>query len=148
MTTPATIVNQALDLLGVTGTIGDIEEGSEPARVALRWYEQTLHGLLRSAHWNFARKLSPLLLLNDASGQTAGVGTGTSDHDGGCPTCPAITSIPIRNGDGTNRVNGIVVGAVTVVCGPAGCAILPAGIGGLVSQFQGTKRARIQSIGY
>ena len=84
---PADVANQSLDMIGVSDTIGDLQEGSMQARAALRWYMPTLTQLLRSVHWNFARRQSPLTLLNDATGQTtlmqqnAGfpitVGTGT-----------------------------------------------------------------------
>ncbi|MEO6779422.1 MAG: hypothetical protein ABI196_00620 [Bradyrhizobium sp.] len=77
MTLPADIVNEALDQLGVNSTIGDLEEGSNEARSALRWYGPTLRRMLRKAPWNFARKQFSLTLLNDASGQTPNVGIGT-----------------------------------------------------------------------
>ena len=75
MTMPANIVNQALDAIGVSTVIGDIEEGSREAQVALRAYGQCLRQLLRAVHWNFARRQAPMLLLGDATGQTVGVGT-------------------------------------------------------------------------
>ena len=73
---PADIVNRALDVIGRGDlTIGDLEEGTEGARVALRVYLPSLKQLLRGAHWDFARKMAPLTLLADASGATANVGT-------------------------------------------------------------------------
>jgi hypothetical protein len=69
--TPADIVNQSLDSIAVENTIGDLNEGTTEARAALRWYMPTLLQLLRTAHWNYARKSCPLTLLNDATGQTA-----------------------------------------------------------------------------
>lgn len=76
MTTPADIVNRALDAIGRSDmVIGDIEEGTDGAQPALRAYDPALRQLLRAAHWNFARKMVPLVLLADASGQTADVGT-------------------------------------------------------------------------
>ncbi len=85
--TPEDIVNRALDALGSTNTIGDLQEGTKEAQVFLRTYGATLRQLLRAVHWNFARRRASLVLLNDATGQTtqaqinAGqpvtVGTGT-----------------------------------------------------------------------
>lgn len=87
MTSPADIVNQALDLLGADGTVGDLQEGTPLAAIALRHYGPTLRQVLRAARWNFARKQALLLLLQDATGQTTAqqiaaggpvtVGTGT-----------------------------------------------------------------------
>lgn len=73
--TPTAIANQAMDAAGLDFTLGDIQEGTRPAQVALRAYGECLRQLLRSANWNFARREAPLLLLADATGQTAGVGT-------------------------------------------------------------------------
>jgi hypothetical protein len=77
MTVPADLVNRALDSLGAGMVIGELEEGTMAARAALRAYTPTLQQLLRAAHWGFARKQQPLYLLQDASGQTPNVGTGT-----------------------------------------------------------------------
>lgn len=75
-TTPAMVVNRALDLLGRSDiVIGDLEEGTEGAKPALRAYGPALRQLLRSAPWAFARKQAPLTLLADATGQTPNVGT-------------------------------------------------------------------------
>ncbi len=71
---PTDIVNQALDALGWDVVIGDIEEGTREAQVALRAYYECLKQLLRAAHWNFARKEALLTMLADATGQTAGIG--------------------------------------------------------------------------
>lgn len=73
--TPTDICNEALDCIGSDVTIGDIEEGTREAQVCLRHYWQCLRQLLRGAHWAFARKTAPLILLADATGQTPGVGT-------------------------------------------------------------------------
>lgn len=72
---PADIANEALDAAGVDFTIGDMQDGTKPAQVVLRHYPQCLRQLLRSAHWDMARKQAPLLMLADATGQTDGVGT-------------------------------------------------------------------------
>jgi hypothetical protein len=55
--------------------IGDLEEGSEPANILLRAYRQCLMQLLRGAHWDFARRQAPMVLLADATGNTPNVGT-------------------------------------------------------------------------
>lgn len=75
MNLPEDICNQALDAAGVEYTLGNMEDGSRPAQVLLRAYRQCLMQLLRAAHWDFARKTAPLVLLADATGNTANVGT-------------------------------------------------------------------------
>lgn len=73
---PADIINRSLDYIGRSDiTIGDIEEGTEAAKPALRAYGPARKQLLRAAHWNFARRQAQLTLLADATGNTAGVGT-------------------------------------------------------------------------
>jgi hypothetical protein len=68
---PATIVNEALDLLGESKkVIGDVTDGSDIAEAARRNYGQLLRNLLRTAHWDFARKRAKLTLLGDASGNS------------------------------------------------------------------------------
>src|SRR5215831_9309265 len=68
-TTPAYIVNQAVDRLGVPGAIiGAIDDGTPVAEAARRVYGQALRQLLNTAHWDFARKRAPLTLLGDATG--------------------------------------------------------------------------------
>ena len=71
------IVNQALDMIGSPDILGDLEDGSAASRIALRNYAPTIEEILRAAHWNFARRQAPLTLLQDATGNTTGVGTGT-----------------------------------------------------------------------
>ena len=75
MATVADISNQALDAIGWDRWIGDPEEGTREAQIVLRAYSQCLRQLLRAAHWGFARKQVPMLLLADASGQTQSVPT-------------------------------------------------------------------------
>lgn len=75
MNYPADVINEALDKAGVDFTIGEPNEGTRPAQVALRHYQQCLRQLLRAAHWDFARKQAPMRMLADATGQTDGVGT-------------------------------------------------------------------------
>ena len=73
---PASIVNRALDLIGRSDlVVGELGEGTEAAKPALRAYGPAVRQLLRAAHWSFARKQFPLTLLADATGQTTGVGT-------------------------------------------------------------------------
>lgn len=67
-TLPVDVVNRALDECGVD-EIGDLEEGSRAALAATRIYVPTLRQLLSAAHWNFARKQYPLVLVGDVSGQ-------------------------------------------------------------------------------
>lgn len=72
---PTDIANLALDAIGSPIVLGDIEDGNKEAQVCLRSYRECLLQLLRGAHWQFARKQAPLLLLGDATRQTVGVGT-------------------------------------------------------------------------
>lgn len=73
---PSYIVNRALDAIGRSDiVIGEVEEGTEGAKVALRHYLPVLKQMLRTAHWDFARAQVPLALLADGTGQTPGVGT-------------------------------------------------------------------------
>jgi hypothetical protein len=75
MNLPADVANQALDAAGVEHTLGDLQEGTRVAQVTLRAYGQCLRQLLRAANWDFARKTSDMVLLADATGQTANVGS-------------------------------------------------------------------------
>ena len=69
---PATITNQALDVLGESGQIlGSLTDGTNVAETARRNYGQALRQLLRTAHWAWARKREKLTLLGDATGQSA-----------------------------------------------------------------------------
>ena len=72
---PADLANQAFDAAGCDFTIGDLEEGTLPAQKALRAFGQCRDQLLRAANWVFARQTAPMILLADATGQTANVGT-------------------------------------------------------------------------
>ncbi len=72
--TPTTIAQQALDAIGLDFTIQDIEDGTRESRIMLRAYSQCVQQLSRAAHWQFARKSEPLLLLADRTGQSPGVG--------------------------------------------------------------------------
>ena len=72
---PSDIANQALDAIFWPEILGDIEDGSHEAAITLRAYRQCLMQLLRAAHWSFARKTAPMMLLADATGNTPNVGT-------------------------------------------------------------------------
>lgn len=72
---PAVIANEALQAAGSDFIIGDLQEGTDIARMVLLKYGQCRNQLLRSVHWDFARQMSPLEILADATGQTAGVST-------------------------------------------------------------------------
>jgi len=58
-----TICNMALSLAGTRSTIANLAEQSAEAIALNVWYNQTVTDVLRSAHWNFARKQVPLALL-------------------------------------------------------------------------------------
>lgn len=65
-------MNEAIDMLGKPGMIiGDITDGTPVAETARRNYGQALRQLLRTAHWDFARKQAVLNLLGDATGNSA-----------------------------------------------------------------------------
>ena len=69
---PAVVINQAIDMLGVPGKIiGDITDGTPVAETARRNYGQALRQLLRTAWWDWARKRAKLTLLGDATGSAA-----------------------------------------------------------------------------
>jgi hypothetical protein len=74
LTRPPDVCNRALDECGVP-VIAEMYEGSASSRVALRHYGPSVRSLLRSAHWNFARKTAPLSLAKD-----------TTNTDGTVPT--------------------------------------------------------------
>lgn len=67
-TLPVDVVNRALDECGVE-SIGDLSEGNPAALAATRIYDPVLRELFAAAHWNFARKQLPLVLMADAQGQ-------------------------------------------------------------------------------
>ena len=74
----ADIGNQALDSIGWSSEIGDLQDGSIEARVLLRNYAPTVEEISRAAHWNFNRRQAQLVLLQDATQQSQPpVGTGT-----------------------------------------------------------------------
>jgi hypothetical protein len=74
MNLPTDVVQQSLDAAGIDYLLGDIEDGSRPAQVLLRAYQQCLMQLLRGCNWDFARKTEQLTLLADATGNTPNVG--------------------------------------------------------------------------
>ena len=75
---PSDIAQQAIDASGVDYLLGDIDDGSRPAQVLLRAYEQCLMQLLRGANWNFARKTTQLTLLAGRDRQHAECGNDCS----------------------------------------------------------------------
>lgn len=78
MLTGEDIVNRGLDILGVSKTVGDLQEGTTEARVALRNYIPVMQEVFRAVHWNCLRRRATLTLLEDATGQSdPPVGTGT-----------------------------------------------------------------------
>ncbi len=75
MTTVEDVWNESLVAIGRTERIGSRWEGSRASKIFLDIYDPALRALLRSAHWNMARKQAPMALLADATGQTPAVGT-------------------------------------------------------------------------
>ncbi|HEV2674158.1 MAG TPA: hypothetical protein VGV37_06410 [Aliidongia sp.] len=107
----ADVANQALDAAGVAFTIADLEEGTHQAQVTLRAYGQCLRQLFRSAHWSFARKEAPMLLLADATGQTPDFPTKVIfpwSYSYALPTdCMKARFVPMnRNGQGAGNPSG------------------------------------------
>src|ERR1700733_8418344 len=77
--TPEDIVNQAADAVGASEqVIGDIQQGTTLARIALRHYIPCLNQLLRGAYWNFSRRQVPMLLLGAAPGFGPAVPSGNT----------------------------------------------------------------------
>ena len=107
---PTDLANQALDSIGCAVVLGDLEDGVREAQVCLRNYRESLLQVLRVAHWGFARKQVPLLLLGDATGQTANVGTAVAPpwiYAYALPDdCAALRFIPhqMPPSSGTNNV--------------------------------------------
>jgi hypothetical protein len=62
------VCNRALAAIGTRSTITSMAEASQEARNCLMLYTPTRDMLLRSAHWNFARKTAQLTLLKAAPG--------------------------------------------------------------------------------
>lgn len=96
---PTMVAQQALDAAAIDFLLGNIEEGTRQAQVCLRAYGTCLKQMLRGAHWDFARRSEPLLLLADGSGQTVGVGStvpgGRFIYEYGYPTdCAKLRYIP------------------------------------------------------
>jgi hypothetical protein len=73
---PQDIVNQALDAIGCSDQqIGDLEEGTRAAQIALRAYRQCRQQLLRAVHWDFARMTAPLSCSPTRAATRPNVGT-------------------------------------------------------------------------
>jgi hypothetical protein len=128
LTVPSDVVNEALDAIGLSEmAIGDLEEGSDAAKPALRAYMPTLRELLRAAYWNFARKQGPLTLLQDQTGQSNEAGTGTSamgswTYEYAFPTDAAAARFLVAAPDNTQTQPPIMTGLATV---PSGYANVP-----------------------
>jgi hypothetical protein len=67
-TIPVDLINEALGECGLD-PIGDLDDGSAAANVALRIYDPTLRELHAGAPWNFARRQENMVLLADISGE-------------------------------------------------------------------------------
>lgn len=79
--TPTDICNQALGALGTRSQITSMNESSEEARYCRLYYESTRSGLLRGAHWNFARKTAYLTLLKAMPGTPENSDPSTANWD-------------------------------------------------------------------
>lgn len=67
MSSQVEIANMALDLIGTRSTISSFTEGSAEANAVSRHWSNAVDAILRSAHWNFARKQVALAVLKDAT---------------------------------------------------------------------------------
>jgi hypothetical protein len=83
MTSPADLVNRALDAIGADYTIGDIEEGGKVQEIVRRAYVPARQQLLRTARWNFCRKQADLVLLAERNHRGDSGGGGEDRRDGG-----------------------------------------------------------------
>ena len=73
------VVNRACDMAGIPEqAIGDIQQGTTAARVALRHYMPCLEQLFRGAYWNFCRRSGPLQLLGAVPGFGPAVPSGNT----------------------------------------------------------------------
>lgn len=106
--TPESVVNEAFDAAALDFTIGDLNEGTRPAQVAMRKYSTCMKQLLRTAHWGFSRKQSFLQLVADASGNTPNVGTlvpGPFTYSYNMPSdCLKVRYIPARYWNNSGQV--------------------------------------------
>jgi hypothetical protein len=66
ITSPADMLNLSLARIGKKEFIGNLFEGSEAARVALRIYSETRDEMLRAFDWGFAERNANLTLLKFA----------------------------------------------------------------------------------
>jgi hypothetical protein len=103
--TPTDVANLALDAIGIDIVLGDIEDGTKEAQTCLRAYPECRKRLLRGAHWQFARKQVPMLMLADASGLTPQIGNKVIHpwrYEYAYPNdCVALRYIPHKHHDGT-----------------------------------------------
>ena len=67
MSSQVQLCNLSLDAAGARSSISSIGENSAEGQACARHYEPALEAVLRSAHWNFARKQVNLSLLKDAT---------------------------------------------------------------------------------
>jgi hypothetical protein len=81
VTSPIDVINESLQVIGSQAFISSLDDGSTEANAASIFYEPTLKMILRSAHWNFARKQVALTLVKAAAGTT-------SNPNGTDPTPP------------------------------------------------------------
>jgi hypothetical protein len=75
------VANRAILAVGARGQIASASEQSAEARYVRAFYEVTLRSLLRSAHWNFARKTAFLNQLKSAPGALGNTAPGTAVWD-------------------------------------------------------------------
>ena len=65
------VFNRSLDALGLSDKlIGSFADGTKESEAGRRIYGPSVRQLLRTAHWSWARKNAPLLLLGDRTGLT------------------------------------------------------------------------------
>ena len=80
-TSKVDIWNRACSSIGTRSTIANENENSNEAAQCRLLYDTTLDGMLRAAHWNFARATDYLSLLKAAPGTPENPGGGTPYWD-------------------------------------------------------------------
>lgn len=119
------IANQALAGIGTRSTITSMQEASQEARNCLIFFESTRDEILRSAHWNFARKTQQLTLLKAAPGTPEFTGTVPATWNSTLPSPPWLYEYAYP--DDCLKARFVVPSIVTGWDGPVPLTSAPAG---------------------
>lgn len=88
MTVDTDICNRALAAIGSRSTIASLNENSAEARVCRQFYTSTRDAVLRSAHWNCARKVAYLSLVKSLPGTPENTSSGAPAWNPAWPPPP------------------------------------------------------------